>query len=397
MVLAFFRRFAAVGAFLGRSFGFRDLHIVSEPGNGRVFELKQYPAFSVVRAHWSGRELVNLSEEVRDSTKYFLFHDVAVSANRRGGFLRSRRSIVVPDNGLPGVPKLFFSGTEVASIKAQNGKRVLVSGFRAEEFFDEGIFAGSMAPHNWFHWLIDNLPNLLQASYLPSNYSSFPLLVPQAVKSRPNWMTALELVAGHREVVFLPSDSWVHVRQLVKIEGITRPNPRPLTSGVLARVGILSAPILEFRDHILLSLGLADVEVVKGRRFFVGRRSSRARNYNQDEVFSAAAVYGFELVFLEDMSFADSVRVFREAEVIVGPHDAGWANMLFSTPETKALLWTWQGGEEDNWYANLAYLSRVRYLQLTFHTLGSIAVDNRDADYYLDPVVFERRLEELLG
>lgn len=396
LILAAYRRSVPVGAFLGKLLGLRNLLILREPGNCPEIDLKKYPEFSVVRAHWSDGKLKNLSDEVRASTKYFLFQDVLLSVSRRGGFIRTDEALIVPDNAIAGPPKLFFPGPEVASILAQSGENVLVRDLGADKRLEKGVFGGSMAPHNWFHWLIDILPNLYQANYLPESYSSFPLLVPAEVKARHNWMTALELVAGSREVVFLRSDCWVQVDQLVKLQGVTRPNPRPSVSGIVSRVGILSKPLLDYRDHILRSLELSKSRVVKGQRLFVGRRSSRARNYNQDEVFDVAASRGFQIVFLEDLSFSDSVRVFREAEVIVGPHDAGWANLLFSSAGTKAFMWTWEGGEEDNWYENVAFVTKVRYKQLRISTLGTPTQDNRDANYILDPVVFERELDEIL-
>jgi capsular polysaccharide biosynthesis protein len=253
-----------------------------------------------------------------------------------------------------------------------------------------------MAPHNWFHWIIDNLSTLYQARFLPDEFNEYPLVVPLEAKKRENWLAALDIVSAGREIVFVEGDHWFQVDDLVRIEGVTRPNPR-LLSRQRARIGVMAAPLLDYRNFVLAQLGLDLVGIVPGRRLFIGRKSSGARGYNQEELFTVAEAYGFERVFLEDLTFEDSIRVFREAELIAGPHGAGWANMLFCHPATKAMLWTWEGEEEDNWYENIAFVAAVDYLQLSVSLVDKRGLDGRVADYYLDTSVFEQGLRALLA
>ena len=369
----------------------RESH-VSEPHN-----LKTYDPFPIVRAWWADAQLGNLSQELAVSTHFYHFHNVGLSANRRGGFLRSRRELIVPDNGLPGPSRVFFASSDVAGIVDQAKNRVLTVRARSAEHLTRGVFAGSMAPHNWFHWIIDNLPTLYQARFLPSEFDDYPLLVPTEAKKRANWMAALDIVSSGRDVVFIDDDRWIQVGDLVRIEGITRPNPRPLTSRSRGRVGVLVAPLLDYRNFVLTHLGLDLARVSRGNRVFIGRRLSEVRGYNQEEIFAVAEGYGFERVYLEDLTFEDSVRVFREAEIILGPHGAGWANMLFCHSATKAMLWTWEGEEQDNWYENIAYVAEVSYLQLCVPVIPEPRLDRRRAEYHLDSAVFEQGLRSLLG
>ena len=43
-------------------------------------------------------------------------------------------------------------------------------------------------------------------------------------------------------------------------------------------------------------------------------------------------LHGFEVVTLSGISFAHQVRLFNEAEIIVGPHGAGFTNAVFAQP-----------------------------------------------------------------
>lgn len=67
-------------------------------------------------------------------------------------------------------------------------------------------------------------------------------------------------------------------------------------------------------------------------RVFISRRAALARRIaNEDEALATLAPLGFRAYALETMSFADQVRLFSQAEIIVGPHGAGMMNVAFST------------------------------------------------------------------
>jgi len=367
----------------------------SEGAEARV--LVNYPRFPVVRSWWNRGRLHNLATGYRETMLFRVFRDVELSPNRRGGYIREGPDLRVPDNGLPGLPRLHFPGAPVAGIVEQVKGRVLIKAVKPEREYEVGIFAGSMAPHNWFHWLIDNLPTLYLARYLPAEFEHYPVLVPASASQRPNWRKSLQAVVGQRSVVFVHDDEWVTVKSLVRLEGVTLPNPRPLSGIHQARISLMLAPLLDYRDHLLTKLQLQTVGITPGKRVFIGRKAHAVRRYNDDEISALAAARGFEKVYLEELGFQESIRLFREAEFIVGPHGAGWANLLFSHPRAKAMLWTWAGEKEDNWYENVAYASGVHYRQVFVPVDEDGVQDRRSSDYWLDPALFTRELDQLVA
>jgi hypothetical protein len=157
------------------------------------------------------------------------------------------------------------------------------------------------------------------------------------------------------------------------------------------------APLIDYRDYLLDELQLQSVAISRGKRVFIARKAHEVRRYDEEQIFAKAAIRGFTKVYLEELSFEESVLLFREAELIVGPHGAGWANLLFSHPATKAMLWTWAGEEEDNWYENVAFASGVSYLQIFVAVDGEGVKDRRVADYWLDPALFAQALDRLVS
>jgi capsular polysaccharide biosynthesis protein len=74
------------------------------------------------------------------------------------------------------------------------------------------------------------------------------------------------------------------------------------------------------------------------RRLYISRRRAKWRKIlNEASLVEALGAYGFEVVECEKLTFDEQVRTFSHAEVIVGAHGAGLANMMFSPPGAKVL------------------------------------------------------------
>lgn len=76
------------------------------------------------------------------------------------------------------------------------------------------------------------------------------------------------------------------------------------------------------------------------RKIFVSRALSHARapHYrvliNESQLLEIAARHGFEIIFPETLTFADQIRVFDSAAVVVGPSGSGMLSTIFSPPGT---------------------------------------------------------------
>lgn len=376
--------------------GWKRFRIAKESAITGRRVLRKFEPFLAVRAIWDGTTLINLSEEIVSSIGFRRFSDVAVSLNRRGGMIIDGRSIIVSENGLPGLPLVYFPNTFVAGIRGQHNENVYLDRPRVLEEVTFGIFAGSMAPHNWFHWIIDTLPTIYQARYLPSDYDEYPIILPLSVRNRKNWIDSLSYVLNERPVRFIDEEDLVRVRHLVKLESVTRPGPRPLHTEVTNRISVLPNPLLDYRDFIVKELDLEDTHLRFGRRVFLARKSSDLRAYNQEEALEVAEDFGFIPLYMQDLTFRESVKVFREAEIVIGPHGAGWANMLFSSPKSRHLLWTWGILNPDNWYQNLGLVSQGIYAELPHSAVSVGPGDPRSADYSLDTNVLRAWLENMV-
>jgi len=70
-------------------------------------------------------------------------------------------------------------------------------------------------------------------------------------------------------------------------------------------------------------------------RLYVSRAgSSQRRISNEERLLPILRDYGFQVVWLEELSFGEQMGLFRNAEVIVAPNGSGLANLVFCSKGT---------------------------------------------------------------
>ena len=90
---------------------------------------------------------------------------------------------------------------------------------------------------------------------------------------------------------------------------------------------------------------------------------------NDEEVKQYLSSEGFEIIKLSEYSFEDQVSIFNTAETIIGLHGAGFANIVFSKPNTKIIelkIKSHIGKEIEN----LAISNDLSYRALKFDLVG---------------------------
>lgn len=78
-------------------------------------------------------------------------------------------------------------------------------------------------------------------------------------------------------------------------------------------------------------------KIDREKRIYVSRRFSRRALPDERRLEEWLETRGFLIVYCEQLSFPEQVRLFAEASLIVGPHGAGLANIVFSSNEARLL------------------------------------------------------------
>jgi capsular polysaccharide biosynthesis protein len=188
---------------------------------------------------------------------------------------------------------------------------------RARRVAGEHCSLISLWSENYFHWMIDCLPRFAVLESVGLDH--LPVIVP----ARPTAFHLASLravgVNPERTTPFLGEHDHLLPERLIWASPPAPVNfPSPFVVDWLRR---------QFRS----AAGIASPPPGASRRLLVSRGGVR-RLANEEELLRALEPLGFELVQPEQLTLPEQVRVFAEAQMIVGAHGAGLTNMVFSEP-----------------------------------------------------------------
>ena len=191
----------------------------------------------------------------------------------------------------------------------------------------------------YYHWLLETMPNVVEcwqrrpdARFLIAEAS--PGYVVDGLKA---------LIGGERMgKQVMRADRPVAVKHMLMPEvyavgGFTHPDD------IVTLRRAFRAPLMD-----------GQVESPTGARLYISRRRSRLRPLTGEErLEEELAAQGFQVVFAEELSFAEQIRVFHRARIIVSPHGAGLANLVWGG-QVERVIELFPSGYFNDCYAVLA-------------------------------------------
>lgn len=173
-----------------------------------------------------------------------------------------------------------------------------------------GPVVASHSP-NYAHWLLDSVPALLRAmEWEPAVTLLLPQETPRFVAETLHRLLGDDVTARVRreagpvpvsDLIVSPAPaeaSFVHPDSVRRLRAAFRPE--------------------------------APADRARRARIYVSRRASTRRALaNEGDVEAVMRAAGFEVVRTEELSFVEQVQRFRTAAVVVAPHGAGLANLVW--------------------------------------------------------------------
>ncbi|REJ67402.1 MAG: glycosyltransferase family 61 protein [Planctomycetota bacterium] len=163
------------------------------------------------------------------------------------------------------------------------------------------------ASHNYYHWTIETLPKLhtLQASGLEADWYLADTLMSFQRQTLEAFGVPLDRVIQPYSSLHLQAD------ELLAAPRLLAESCRAMGRKILAHAGDQATP--------------------PSPRVYVSRRGTR-RVRNEAQLAALLKRFEFDEHFLEDYTVAQQAQLFHQAEVIVAPHGAGLANLVFARP-----------------------------------------------------------------
>lgn len=200
----------------------------------------------------------------------------------------------------------MYAPRDVLSVPLSDGVDV-ETGFLLYNFWSKGFF----------HWHFDNLIQLRGVEQFESQTGTKPSLIVSPNLS--SWQLETLEIMGFDEDDLVPWNSPTgRVDQLVVV---TNQRPRPQA-------------VRWLRD----ALELPDSSSSDENRIYVSRADAKRRRVlNEEAVVECLDEYGFTRFVPGEHSIREQIATMSNAEVVVGPHGAGLANLLHCPEETKVL------------------------------------------------------------
>jgi len=291
------------------------------------------------------------------------------------------RALVVNKTGL-----VITSDLEILrqSIEGQKININLKAGQIKDKFNDSEILSGtyisllSYWSHtlNFAHWLMDCLPKLALIDSLDSSVKKdLKFIIPD--NSPPYIVDSLKLLGIQEDQTIQIQEESITVENLILCRPAEKAG-RPKKMHFLAiRNKLLSSLIDEENVHLA------------SKRIYVSRSQSSRKIVNEAEILQILTKYNFEVIHCENMSLTEQIKIFSEAEIVLGPHGAGIYNQTFCHSGTSII----EIYNKEYWHHSSRIISSfMRHKH--WHIFG----ENVSSDWqtWVDPLKLEKVLSLVL-
>ena len=184
----------------------------------------------------------------------------------------------------------------------------------------------------YHHWVADLLPQIviLEEAGVASRDGKVKFIIP---KSPARWqLESLELLG-------VPTTSLVRIDAQTFVEELLMPSfaRREIVGGGWS---VVSPGILrKLRERMYEGCGVeAHPKTRPHSKVYISRRMALGRQViNERELEQSLTRLGFRIAVTETMSYAEEVRLFSEAEIIVGAGGSGLSNVIFCRDKVKVV------------------------------------------------------------
>lgn len=247
---------------------------------------------------------------------------------------------------------------------ARSKARVKLSYYFHDDLDEAAHFLDATA-QNYAHWLTEILPRIALFCSRPE-FAHVPLLIDDNLPQ--SMLQSLHLIAGeHRRIFILGRGIAVKVKKLHVVSvtgyipfGFHGPADMENLHGRYSPFALRCV-----RDLVLKAVMKERPASEAPKKIFIQRNSTHRSLVNQPRVMEFCVQHSFECVSPETLSFTDQVRLFSNAEAVIGATGAAFANIIFCSPSCKITILIGDHPETPyGYWVNIAAAvgARVRYV-----------------------------------
>lgn len=184
--------------------------------------------------------------------------------------------------------------------------------------------------NNYFHWLFDVLPRL---KLLRRSGFRIDKYFMNCDRTAPYQAETLGIL-GIPPSKIINNKSNIQAKQLIVPSMV---NDYFINPDTYVRPHYIANWVCKYLRSTFMSPAQL-IQKLKDKLIYISRENAAYRRVvNEDEVIQFLSAYGFQKYHLETMTISEQVELFSRAKVVIAPHGAGLANLVFCNPGTKVV------------------------------------------------------------
>lgn len=205
-----------------------------------------------------------------------------------------------------------------------------------------GIMMSGFASEHFGHWMFEYLPKWQCYEYL-EEYKKYPVYVDAGMPAT-HYESLRMLIGREREVIQIPANvSMVFDKLVVAPTQAFMPTNLKQNVPFNRHIFPTSVLTLHYLQRRLCDTAKLTLEPSRksGRKIYLSRRKAspwRILLNEQDIISFLRNNYGFEEVFLEEMSFLEQMKTLNSADFVVAPGGSATCHFLFCRENCKIIL-----------------------------------------------------------
>ncbi|GAB5403182.1 MAG: hypothetical protein Aurels2KO_14130 [Aureliella sp.] len=180
-----------------------------------------------------------------------------------------------------------------------------------------GVLASFHAKRNYFHWMIEILPKL--GEFRDAQLHPERFFAHYSHSYHRDFLSLMGIEADR----IIPAERYSHIQADLLLA------PERL-------IGPMHPNSAETLHQSMADQTWSEIENPSRQRIYVSRERCGARKVtNEAELMRKLKPMGIRRVVLEEMPLKEQIQLFQQVELVVGPHGAGLANVVFSRRSTQ--------------------------------------------------------------
>lgn len=250
-------------------------------------------------------------------------------------------------------------------IKNIDKNTAIIETINSNQEITEGISLNGFASYNYYHLLVELLSRMIYIDKFPE-YNNIPIIVDECVMNVPQYQEMLNIVnKGKHEIIFIKRFYEYHVNKLVYFSynswlpiNLKKRSDQKGCDFMMDEVALQ-----QIRKRVTEYFNI-DIATCKGiEKIFISRKNTKNRRLvNEEKVIELAKTHGFDVVFPEELELSEQIKIFSQAQIVLGATGAGFTNIMFCPPNVKIMCIT----PKDYKYYGYATLAGLLKLEFRF-------------------------------